>query len=94
MQEGAVTSHHQITMQMPPIFTPMPVAPQENVVPIAATEWRTKEEIAQYYRCNVRTVTNLMRRRILPFVKIGHLVRFDVAACDSAMRRYQRKSAV
>ena len=79
---------------MSSLMPEMPNLDQQNVVTMATTEWRTKEEMAQYYRCNVRTVTNLMRRRILPFVKIGRIVRFDLAACDSAMRRYQRRSAV
>lgn len=50
-----------------------------------ASPWRQKNEIADYYRCNVRTITNLMQRRILPFVKIGRLVRFIVTECDLAM---------
>jgi hypothetical protein len=33
-----------------------------------------------------------MSRRILPFVKIGRFVRFDLAACDQAMKNYQTKS--
>jgi hypothetical protein len=33
--------------------------------------WKTKGEIAAHFRCSVRTITSLMRRRILPFVKKG-----------------------
>jgi len=55
--------------------------------------WRIKAEMAQYYRCDIRTITNLMRRRILPFVKIGRLVRFNPAECDQAMQKFKRKSS-
>ena len=48
-------------------------------------DWRTKAEIAGHYQIGVRTVTKLMRRRILPYGKLRNLVRFDVAACDRAM---------
>ena len=54
--------------------------------------WKTKREIAGHFECNVRTITKLMKQRILPFVKIGRLVRFDVAECDQAMEKYKFKS--
>jgi len=56
--------------------------------------WRSKTQIAEHYHCNVRTVTNLMQRRILPYVKIGRFVRFDLVACDRAMLKYERPSAL
>lgn len=59
---------------------------------VSPTNWRKKIQIAEHYACDVRTITNLMRRRILPFVKIGRIVRFDVQACDEAMRKYQRRT--
>jgi hypothetical protein len=65
---------------------------------IAASEptgpWRLKKEIADHYRCDLRTITNLMRRRILPFVKIGRIVRFNVEECDRAMNKYKRPSVL
>jgi len=57
-----------------------------------AVEWVNKAEIARHFKCSVRHINELMRRRILPFVKIGRFVRFDLAACDQAMRNYQTKS--
>jgi excisionase family DNA binding protein len=58
----------------------------------AGKTWKTKREISLHLRCSVRTVTNLMKRRILPFVKIGKIVRFDTAACDTAMEKLQSRS--
>ena len=57
-----------------------------------ATQWVNKAEIAQHFKCSIRHVNALMRRRILPFVKIGRFVRFDIAACDQAMKNFQTKS--
>jgi excisionase family DNA binding protein len=58
-----------------------------------ASPWKIKAEMAEYYRCDIRTITNLMRRRVLPFVKIGRLVRFNPAECDEAMQKFKRKSS-
>ena len=55
-------------------------------------DWRTKAEIAGHYQIGVRTVTKLMRRRILPYGKLRNLVRFDVAACDRAMEFFGNSS--
>ena len=59
--------------------------PEEN----KPTRWLTKAALAQHYCISLRTVTNLMRRRVLPYVKIGHVVRFDPEACEQAMRKYE-----
>lgn len=78
------TAQHQFMKE--PEVEPIALAP--------ASPWRLKQEIADYYRCDVRTISNLMRRRILPFVKIGRLVRFNVTDCDLAMSKYQRASVL
>ena len=56
---------------------------------IKPTRWLTKAALAQHYCISLRTVTNLMRRRVLPYVKIGHVVRFDSEACEQAMKKYE-----
>lgn len=45
----------------------------------------TKTELAAHLRCSVRTVSNLMRRKALPFIKIGRLVRFNPTDCLRAL---------
>ncbi len=55
-------------------------------------DWKTKREIAAHFKCSVRTITSLMRRRILPYVKNGRLLRFDTADCDRAMEAFRSKS--
>jgi len=58
----------------------------------AGKNWKTKREIACHFKCNIRTVTKLMKRRILPFIKTGRFVRLDLGACDQAIEKYRSKS--
>lgn len=64
-----------------------PAAAEDGKTIIA---WKKKAEVALHYRCDIRTITNLMSHGVLPFVKIGRFVRFDLVACDEAIRKYQR----
>ena len=50
--------------------------------------------MASRYQCDIRTITNLMSQRVLPFVKIGRFVRFDIVECDLGMKKYQRSSRI
>jgi len=54
-----------------------------------AKDWKSKREIAAYFKCHPRTINNFMRRRILPFVKVGRFVRFDPEECDRALARFK-----
>ena len=51
--------------------------------------WVTKAGLAQHFSISLRTVTNLMRRRMVPYVKVGRVVRFDLDGCDRAMRKFE-----
>lgn len=53
-------------------------------------DWKTKREIAAHFKCSARTITSLMRRRILPYVKNGRLLRIDTADCDRALSEPHR----
>jgi hypothetical protein len=59
-----------------------------------AAHWLNKAEIADHYKCSERHINKLMERRVLPFLKMGKFVRFDLAACDRAMRRYETRSVL
>src|SRR5688500_3798200 len=39
----------------------------------------TKEEVAKHFRVTVRTIENWQRRGVVPYVKIGKVVRFKVS---------------
>ena len=56
------------------------------------TQWLNKAEIADHFKCSERHINKLMERRVLPFLKMGKFVRFDLGACDQAMRRYETKT--
>jgi excisionase family DNA binding protein len=56
------------------------------------SNWHSKKQIADHFGIGLRTVTDWMRRRIIPFVKVGHVVRFSLADCEGAIRKYQVKS--
>ncbi len=60
----------------------------------AAAQWLNKAEIADHYKCSERHINKLMERRVLPFLKMGRFVRFELAACDQAMRRYETRSVL
>lgn len=57
-------------------------------------QWLDKAGIAAHIGVSPRTVTNLMRRRVLCYVKVGRLVRFDPEACDKALKAFEIKSIV
>lgn len=56
--------------------------------------WADISGISSRYGICRRSTQNLMNRRILPYVKIGRIVRFDVAACDAAMKKFEIKSVM
>lgn len=51
--------------------------------------WADIEGIKRRYGICRRSVQNLMRRRILPHVRVGRILRFDVAACDAALKQFE-----
>lgn len=50
--------------------------------------------MAEHYGCSTRMIDKLMRGRVLPFVKLGRFVRFNLAECDKAMEKYKHCSAL
>jgi len=47
-----------------------------------------KHTIARRYDVSERTIQEWMAEGTLPFLKIGYIVRFDIAACDRAISRF------
>jgi hypothetical protein len=48
--------------------------------------------VAGRYQVSVRTITKWMRQRVIPFIRIGHVIRYDAAACDAALKAREIKS--
>jgi hypothetical protein len=54
--------------------------------------WVTRAKLARHFAFSLRTVANLQKRRVLPYVKIGRLVRFNINKCEQALIQFERKS--
>lgn len=46
-----------------------------------------KKMLAERYGVSPRTITNWMNAGLLVFIKIRRVVRFDIPACDAALRQ-------
>lgn len=53
----------------------------------------TKKVLAARYSCTTRTINNLMRKGVVPYVKIGALVRFSPEDCDRALAAFRVASS-
>jgi hypothetical protein len=51
--------------------------------------WTDKQGIADRYGVSIRTVTNWMRRGILPYSQAGRIILFDIVDCDAALKALQ-----
>jgi len=60
--------------------------------PREAIGWTDRRGIARHFRVSERTVSNLARRRVLPVIRIGRIVRFSIAACDAAFEAFEIRS--
>lgn len=67
---------------------------RQTANPDSNSPWRNKKQLADHYGCSIRTIENLMRGRVLPFVKIRRFIRFNVIECDKAMEKYKQRSAL
>ena len=47
-----------------------------------------KTTLAQRYGVSPRTISNWMSTGLLAFFKIKRVVRFDIPACDAALRQH------
>lgn len=73
-------------MSQPPATTTSPATSAHSA------RWRDRKGIARHFGISERSVGNLMRRRFLPYVKLGRIVRFDLNACESAVKAFERQS--
>jgi excisionase family DNA binding protein len=48
----------------------------------------TSQELAALLAVSLRTIVNLRRRRVLPHIKIGRLVRFSRAQVEAVLKDY------
>ena len=55
--------------------------------------WTDKDGIAKHLLCSVRHVSEMMKRRMIPYVKRKRFVRFDIKKVDTALKNYEIQSA-
>ena len=46
-----------------------------------------KSQIARRYNVSERTIQVWMQKKIIPFLKIGYMVRFEIRSCDAAVQQ-------
>jgi hypothetical protein len=51
----------------------------------------TKPELARILRVSSRTCDNWMKAKILPYIKVRRLVRFNVRRCLEALARFEKQ---
>ena len=54
--------------------------------------WATTDELADRYRLSAKTVRNWSKKRILPCVRRGRVVRFHVPTCDASLKALESQS--
>ena len=52
----------------------------------------TKLELASIYKVSRRTISYWMTRKMIPFVRIGNVVRFDPKQVEEALANYTVKA--
>jgi excisionase family DNA binding protein len=53
----------------------------------------TRKQLAEAENVSVETVINWEERGVIPSLKIGHVIRFDLAKVEKALARFERKEA-
>jgi excisionase family DNA binding protein len=51
----------------------------------------TEVEMAEQLNVTRRTLRNWRYKRIVPFIQIGHVIRFNPEAVFKALKQYERK---
>jgi hypothetical protein len=63
---------------------------QQTVHPIALERWVSKKELAEHFKISVRTTDNWMKRKLLPYIRIGKNVRFKLSEADETINHYYK----
>ena len=48
-----------------------------------------RQEIAKFLGVSIRTISNMIRQRRIPFIKFGGTVRFDPVKVRKALEKYE-----
>lgn len=61
------------------------------VSPHYTDAWLTTKQVAQRYQVSVRCVQNWTKLGIIPFVRLGRVLRFNLSVCDAALSKHDTK---
>lgn len=59
---------------------------------VLKSDWTNVKGIAAYLKVSIRHVHNLMRRRIIPYHKLGRCIRLKISEVEAALKAYEIKS--
>jgi excisionase family DNA binding protein len=51
-------------------------------------EYLNSQQLAELLGVSLRTVVNMRRRRQIPYVQLGHVIRYKRAAVEEALKSY------
>ena len=60
---------------------------QQASHPITIERWVGKKGVAEHFKISVRTADNWMKRRLLPYIRIGKNVRFKLSEAEESLNR-------
>jgi len=60
-----------------------------NLPALTSNTLKTKREAAHYLQIGSRTLDDWMKRKMVPFFKIGKVVRFKVSDLDASLEKFR-----
>jgi hypothetical protein len=65
------------------------LANKASVIPLDSPPVVTRQELALRYQISVRTIDRWIAKRMIPVMRLSpRCLRFDIAQCDAALRRF------
>jgi len=65
------------------------LANKASMFPLDSSPVVTRQELALRYQISLRTVDRWVAKRMIPVIRLSpRCLRFDVAQCDAALRRF------
>lgn len=58
--------------------------------PDTSPRFVTKRALARHFECSIRTIDNWMAEGIIPYLKVGRLVRFRIDAVEASLDKFNQ----